>query len=261
LEERVPIPPDEIAPLQELVGVRHHLRDLLAAVARDQLIPLPPLPTDADTLHACDELLARFGQGEGPTHIPDDAFSIPKWVFVEHAIRHGGFLAHGSADPQITCFEPRAAQDNLAGGEQPRVYAASSGVLAGFYAVVDRRRLDELPVIPGLINVYVPPLETGDADRFHFALDWRALPYAPWRRGTVYLLPRAPFTADEAGEQWFSREPVAPRLTLSLAPEEWPLLGAVRGADVLAFLRRLNHSHDGWPWWPDPAVYPDAVAR
>ena len=54
----MPIPPDELAQLHELVGVRHHLRDLLAAVARDQLIPLPPLPADADTLRAWER---RYG--------------------------------------------------------------------------------------------------------------------------------------------------------------------------------------------------------
>jgi hypothetical protein len=256
----MPIPADELDELLTLMHVRQDLRAILSAAVPEQLTPLPPLPEDDRTLHACEELIAAFGRGETLAHLPDGALKVPRWIFVEHAVRRYGFLAHGSANPDITVFEPHAAQDNLVGGEQPRVYAASSGVLAGFYAIVDRARLDELPVIPALINLYVPP-QDGGIDRFLFALDWRALPYAPWRRGTLYLLPRETFTADHGGEQWYSAEPVVPRIALSFGPEDWPLLDQVRGADVLSFLRRGVTSLRGWPWWPDPSIYPATLAQ
>jgi hypothetical protein len=252
----MPIAPDELTALQELISVRHHLRDILDAAVHEQLTPLPPLPGDPATLQACEALIDRYARDGVCTHIPDEAFSIPKWVFIEHAIRQGSYLAHGSGNASIAMFEPRVAHDNLEGGDQPRVYAASSGVLAGFYAIVDRQRLDELLLIPALINLYIPPHAGSDDDRFHFALDWRALPYRPWQRGTLYLLPRTTFESDHRGEQWFSAEPVVPQLTISLAPEEWPLLDQVRGADIIAFLRRINQSLAGWPWWPDPTIYP-----
>lgn len=254
----MPIPPEELDELIALMRVRHDLRTILSAVVPEQLTPLPLLPDDEWTHHACAQLIADCGSGPAPVRIPDAAFTMPKWMFVEHAVRRHGFLVHGSANPDIAVFEPRVAHDNLVGGDQPRVYAASSGVLAGFYAVIDRPRLDELPVVPALINLYVPPRDDGVVDSFLFALDWRALPWAPWRRGTVYLLPRESFTADHHDEQWYSPTPVVPRLAVAVGPENWPLLDQVRGLDVLAFLRRCNSSLAGCPWWPDPMIYPDA---
>lgn len=256
----MPIPADELDELLALMNVRHSLADLLGAAVAEQLTPLPPVPDDAVTRRACDELIAEYGHGETLVPIADAAFRIPRWVFIEHAVRRHGMLVHGSADPGIAVFTPRRATDNLIGGDQPRVYAASSGVLAGFYAIIDRPRLDELPVIPALINLYLPA-QGEYPDRFMFALDWRALPNAPWRRGTVYLLEREAFTADHRGEQWYSPNPVVPRMALGFGPEDWPLLGQVRGADVLAFLRRSARSLDGWPWWPDPSIYPGATSR
>jgi hypothetical protein len=164
----MPIPPDELALLLELVTVRHNMRDILAAAERDQLTPRPSLPDDAATLRACEELLARFNHGSAPVHIPDDAFAIPKWVFIEHALTRYGFVAHGSPNAAIDRFEPRVARDTLEGGDQPRVYAASSRRAAGFYAIVDRQRLDTLPVIPALINLYVPARNEQEQDHFLF---------------------------------------------------------------------------------------------
>lgn len=255
----MPIPTADLEQLTALMDVKHEMRDILDAIAFDQLIPLPPVPNDLATLTECDALIARWvAPGEGVL-IPDAAFArVPKWVFLEHAVKRHGLLVHGSANPDIALFEPRTASDNLVGGATPRVYAASSGVLAGFYAVVDRARLDALPVIPALNNLYVPRRDTSGnlIERFQFALDHRALSHFPWHTGTVYMLQRDAFTPDHDGEQWFSEQPVLPSAKVSLAPEEWPLLHHVRGVDFIALLRRSEQGLDGMPWWGDAAIYP-----
>lgn len=254
----MPIPEDELAELMPLLEVRHDMRDILATIDFEQLIPAPALPEDDATLNACRVIFHRHVEQVDGAPIPDKAFDVPKWVFLEHVIKQHGMLAHGSANDTIDRFEPRAAQDNLKGGDTPRVYAASSGILAGFYAVIDRSKLDELPVIPAMNNLYVPRRDAAGRliERFQFALDYRALPHFPWREGTVYLLPANTFTSDHDGEQWFSEVPVRPHTKVRLAPADWPLLNQVRGVNFIEMLKRMNAGVAGMPWWKDTAVYP-----
>ncbi len=254
----MPIPEDELAQLLPLLEVQHDMRAMLEAIDFEQLIPAPTLPADEATLRSCSSLFYRHVSQAGGALIPDHAFNVPKWVFLEHAIRRHGVLAHGSANGSIDVFEPRAAQDNLKGGSTPRVYAASSGILAGFYAVIDRAKLNDLPVIPALNNLYAPRRDVNGSliERFQFALDYRALPGFPWHEGTVYLLPADTFTPDHDGEQWFSEQPVMPLAKVRLTPQDWPLLEQVRGMNFIEFLRRMNAGYEGMPWWNDDAVYP-----
>ena len=254
----MPIPEDELALLMPLLEMRHDMREILAAINFDQLIPAPALPGDVATISACDDLFHRYVEHGDGAQIPNNAFNMPKWVFLEHLIKRHGMLAHGSANGNIDAFEPRAAQDNLKDGHLPRVYAASSGILAGFYAVIDREKLNELPIIPALNNLYVPRRNADGKleERFQFALDYRALPHFPWHEGTVYALPADTFTPDHDGEQWFSERVVRPRAKLQLAPADWPLLHQVRGVNFIEFLTRMNAGYAGMPWWKDAAIYP-----
>jgi hypothetical protein len=257
----MPIPEDELAELMPLLDVRQDMREILEAIDFDQLIPAPALPSDDATLNACAHLFHRFvEQGKG-IQIPDEAFTVPKWVFLEHLIKRHGMLMHGSANGDITVFEPRAAQDNLKDGHLPRVYAASSGILAGFYAVVDREKLNALPIIPALNNLYVPRRDADGMriERFQFALDYRALPHFPWHKGTVYVLPAETFAPDHDGEQWFSDQSVRPLAKVKVAPHDWPLLNQVRGVNFIEFLKRMNAGYAGMPWWKDAAVYPNVA--
>jgi hypothetical protein len=257
----MPIPEDELAELMPLLDVRHDMREILDAIDFEQLIPAPALPNDDATLNASADLFYRFIEHGNGTLIPSDVFTVPKWVFLEHLIKQHGMLVHGSAKDNIDVFEPRAAQDNLKDGHRPRVYAASSGILAGFYAVVDRDKLNELPIIPALNNLYVPrhDAESKLIERFQFALDYRALPHFPWHEGAVYVLPSDAFTPDHDGEQWFSEQPVRPRAKVQLAPRDWPLLDQVRGVNFIEFLKRMNAGYAGMPWWKDAAVYPNGA--
>lgn len=257
----MPIPPLELNQLAAFADVKYAMSDILAAVVFEQLIPLPPLPTDAMTKEACAELFQQYVASGTNVPIPDTAFRIPKWVFLEYMVKHYGMLVHGSADASIIQFEPRIAHDNLQGGDQLRVYAASSGILAGFYAIVDRQRLSTLPVIPALNNLYVARHSPGGhmQEAFHFALDHRALPDTPWHTGTVYLLANDTFTADVGNEQWWSEQVICPRAHLTLRPEEWPLLPHVRGVDFIALLQRSQQGLAGTPWWGDPSIYPALV--
>ena len=51
----------------------------------------------------------------------------------------------------------------------------------------------------------------------------------PWRRGTVYALPRETF---EFWEEWTSRVAVRPLLKLAVGPDDLPLKDDLWGADL-----------------------------
>lgn len=95
-------------------------------------------------------------------------------------------------------------------------------------------------------------------DGLWFVVDCRALPYRPWRSGTVYILPRAPFRDEHRGMQWSSPHPVRPLARIGVGPGDFPLLDQVYGLDFAEDHRRANA---GIPWRGDPAVYPDPRFR
>ena len=81
---------------------------------------------------------------------------------------------------------PRVTRDTFDGGEIPKIYAASSGLMAMFYAILDGERLWELPCLPGRSALCVRWTENGERkEGYWFTIDYRAIPYAPWRAGTA----------------------------------------------------------------------------
>ena len=51
---------------------------------------------------------------------------------------------HGSGDPNIALFEPRQSNDLNDFGNQKAIYAASDGLWAMFFAIVDRDRVTSI---------------------------------------------------------------------------------------------------------------------
>ena len=253
-----PVPPEDAERFSQLATATYRLADLLEAADVSVMVPRPELPDDPVTVARVDEVIDRcVGKQHAVPELSRDRVRLPLWVFLEHAVRHRGLLLHGSNRLDLEVLTPRAAEDNLEGGGAPRVHAASSGILAAFYAVVDRDRLSQLPVVPALNNLYVAREGVhGLEEYFHFALDYRALPHRPWRTGAVYLLERAGFEPDEGQEQWFSTRQVTPIARVVVQAQDWPLLDSVRGVDFVALLERSALGLDGLPWWPDPTIYP-----
>lgn len=184
---------------------------------------------------AFDDLLAavRSGDAGDPIqyHLP-----APRWQFLCHAADHGGLLLHGSPDPTITRFEPRKPNDPGEFSGQEAVFAASDGLWALFFGVVDRT---DAIISNACVRLIDPDGVTGEP-HYWFSISRQVLPRFPWRDGSVYLLPREGFVEQDPmhfGEftvriaQWASPTPVAPLGRLEVTPEDFPFLDRVRGHD------------------------------
>src|SRR5262245_51037840 len=104
-------------------------------------LPRPASAPDAATLAAFDALLDT-ALAQGPNVPIDYALPAPRWQFLCHAAEQRGLALHGSGNPDIAEFEPRQSNDLNEFGNQKAVYAASDGVWAMFFAIVDRGRFN-----------------------------------------------------------------------------------------------------------------------
>jgi hypothetical protein len=65
---------------------------------------------------------------------------VPKWVFLCWLTEEKEVVLHGSGNPDIRLFEPRApnAKDDNDFSQQTAVFASSEGIWSIFYAILDR---------------------------------------------------------------------------------------------------------------------------
>ena len=182
-----------------------------------------------------DRLLAATAQ-QGPNAWIDYDLAAPKWQFLCHAADRAGLALHGSGEDSIGVFEPRQAIDLMEFGNQKAVYAASDGLWAMFFAVVERTGVI---VTNACIRLVDPVGQIGEPHYF-FSISRQALDRRPWRQGTVYLLPEEGFVPDHPkpfGEfsvqvaQLASFDPVIPLARITVTPEDFPFLPEVRGHD------------------------------
>ena len=92
--------------------------------------------------------------------------------------------------------------------------------------------------------------------RYFFSVTADVLRRKPWRRGSVYLLPRKTFVPDHGRVQWLSSEPVKPLARLSVSSKDFPLLHYVFGSNDTVFRQRLSNSLVGFPYTDDVACFP-----
>jgi hypothetical protein len=222
----------------------------------DYWLTRPSVIVDESTEKAFDELLkAALSSGECPT-IPF-TLPYPKWQFLCYVADHHDIALHGSGDPNIALFEPRQSNDLNEFGNQKAVYAASDGLWALFFAIVDRDR------VQSITNACVRLAdETGT---FHgpyyvFSVSQSALPNQPWRTGTVYLLPRRPFITQPPlaygsyqvhFAQLASSVPVKPLAKLTVTPEDFCFLRQIRGHDDQRLQEYATALQTGAPWPKD----------
>jgi AraC-like DNA-binding protein len=246
------------SPLRSAKAGRITLEEVCELAARHQFLPLPE-PSWADATIACCERLFQtyVARGNGRL-IPEQAFDIPKWHFLEYLARHKACVFHGSPRRDLSALEPRQARDNLVGSEHRRVYASASGLLAGFHALLDRPRIAATAGRGRSSTLSLPMTDDASSPRrrFHIAVDYRLLPQFPWRCGCVYVLPLSDFTSDFLGARWFCERRVRPLARVGMAPHDWPLLGQVRGFDVGASIDRLRAGATGFPWCDDRELFP-----
>jgi hypothetical protein len=205
---------------------------------------------------AFDELLNRTLSSDGCPTIPY-TLPWPRWQFLCHIADHHEIALHGSGDPNIALFEPRQSNDLNEFGNQKAVYAASDGLWAIFFAVVDRGR------VGSITNACVSlASEAGDlhGPYYVFSVSRAALPNQPWRTGTVYLLPRGTFTFQPPMTfgpnqvhfaQLASLVPVQPLAKLTVTPEDFPFLAQIRGHDDHRLQEYATALQTGAPWPED----------
>jgi hypothetical protein len=200
----------------------------------DYWLTRPSVIFDERTQLAFDELLkTTLSSGGCPTI--DYTLPWPKWQFLCHVADQHDIALHGSGDSNITLFEPRQSNDLNEFGNQKAVYAASDGLWAMFFAIIDRDR------VTSITNACVRLAdETGTVHGpyYIFSVSQAALPNRPWRTGTVYLLPRRTFTVQPPMAfgsnqvhfaQLASFVPVQPVAKLTVTPEDFPFLRQIRG--------------------------------
>jgi hypothetical protein len=202
----------------------------------DYWLTRPSVNYDERTHADFDELLkATLGIGGCPTI----QFTLPwpKWQFLCHVAENHDIALHGSGNPNIALFEPRQSNDLNEFGNQKAVYAASDGLWAMFFAIVDRQQ------VASITNACIRLADESGAlhgPYYFFSVSQSALPNQPWRTGTVYLLPRSPFITQPAMTlgayqvqiaQLASFVPVQPLAKLTVTPEDFPFLMQIRGHD------------------------------
>ena len=99
--------------------------------------PAPDAATRAEFDRVLDEAVLA-----GPDQFIDYRMAAPKWQFLCYAADRGGFVLHGTGNPDIATFEPRQSNDVDAFGNRCAVYAASDGLWPMYFAILDRDRYD-----------------------------------------------------------------------------------------------------------------------
>ena len=218
----------------------------------DYLEHRPSMPTDRGTLTAFDAAFDAAVAADGEI---DYRLAAPRWQFICHIADTRPVVLHGSGNPAIDRFEKRQPDDTTEFGNRNAVYAASDGLWPMYFAILDRDRHRM-----SLINNAVRALDdfgTPGEPLYFFSICATALAAAPWRRGTVYFLPRATFeqqpVVELAGrraviQQWASAEPVTPLAQIEVGPADFPLLGRIRGHDRETTFARARAEPNGFPW-------------
>lgn len=223
----------------------------------DYFQPRPPIDLDPDTVDAFERLYAQAIEHGSGQEI-DYTLNTPKWQFLCYLADSKGLLLHGSGNGGIEEFEPRQSNDIEEFGNREAVYAASDGIWPLYFAIADR----DGPVT-SLTNAcfrVVEPDGSRSEPYYFFSINGDALAKGPWRKGTIYILPRDSFeqqplhkTGDMVAEigQWASPVAVRPLARLSIEPEDFPFLSQVHGHDPALVQERAARNPGGFPWLED----------
>jgi hypothetical protein len=209
---------------------------------------------DAATIDAFDRLLASAIRDGGGQAI-DYTLSAPRWQFLCYLCEAKDVLLHGSGNPDIQEFEPRQSNDTQAFGNRQAVYAASDGIWPMYFAIANRGG----PVV-SLINACFRLMQkdgTWSIPYYFFSINDDSFEGDTWRKGTVYILPRATFEQQDPEdyqgipvevEQWASLVAVKPLARLDITPDDFPFLSQVRAHNMAIISERVRTNPDGFPW-------------
>jgi hypothetical protein len=220
----------------------------------DYWLRRPEIEVDSQTRSGFDQLFVRVKSGGTGTRI-DYTFPAPKWQFLCYLADQHGVVMHGTGDPNIQVFEPRPSNDLNEFGAQTAVYAAADGLWAMFFAILDR---GHYPMATSNACIRLVD-ETGQVSepRYVFSISQTALHKQPWRKGTIYLLPKEPFINQPSLRfgpyevqipQLASLVPVKPFAQLDVSPEDFPFLKDIRGIDDARLQEYGQAMQTGSPW-------------
>ena len=222
----------------------------------DYWLTRPGVTFDERTQIAFDELLHATLSSNG---CPTIQFTLPwpKWQFLCYLADQRDIALHGSGNPDIALFEPRQSNDLGEFGNQKAIYAASDGLWAMFFAIVDR---DRVRSVTNACVRLADETDTLHGPYYVFSVSQSALASQPWRTGVVYLLPRRTFTTQPplafgSNEvhiaQLASLVPVQPLAKLTVTPADFPFLMQIRGHDDQRLQEYATALQTGAPWPQD----------
>jgi len=232
-------------------------------IGLEQLAIIPPPTWPAPLLAACEAIYNRWVEPAAGSRLADSTFcDVPRWEFLEYVVRFRDVLLGGSNDPHLNSLEPVILSRNHTSWNAPRHFAFANSADAVFRAVLNQGRLRALDCSIKSTMAW-RFAGTGQSARwgYYFGIDFRALPYAPWRPGTVYLYRRSDFPPDYETVPCLMDRPVLPIARLTVYPWDFPLLDRIEGVDVAAQTERQCDTFRGYPWVTDPAIHPNRWQR
>jgi hypothetical protein len=173
----------------------------------------------APAAHADDTAFARLVQEvdeAGGAEVAYDA-QAPKHAFFRYLLEQRPVLLHGTGDPAIRRFEPQR-QTDYDNEWTNAVFATDDPIWPLFFAVVNR------PVARSLINAC--SRRYGES-HYYFSIGTHPKQPDAWRRGWIYVLPRATFDLHPSGPEWLSPVAVTPLARFGVEPADFPFLGDV----------------------------------
>jgi hypothetical protein len=224
------------------------------------LSPRPDIDLSDEKVAAFERLFAEITERSKQGEIVDIEYDLPapKWQFLNWLCDTKDVLVHGSGSPDIAEFEPRQSDDVFEFGNRRAVYAASDGIWAMYFAIVDR----DGPV-RSLMNACIRVINE-DGSRsdpyYFFSINGDALPLEPWRQGTIYILPRDTFEQQPPSElrgtpyetqQWASPVAMKPIGKIAVGPEDFPFLSQMYPHDPEIMRERATRDPEGFPWFDE----------
>lgn len=188
---------------------------------------------------------------------PLEDAGVPLWAFLCWLCETQGFVAHGTGNADIALFEPRQSNDVGWFGNRTAVYAASDGIWAMFFAVLNR------PDVSMTISNAAISINTGGMlePRYFFGASRHAVEGKAYRDGWVYLLPETRFER-EPGGTWAgtryeshhlaSLEAVRPAFKIAVRPDDFPFLERIHAFDDDELAIRVARDPNGFPWLESP---------
>jgi hypothetical protein len=139
------------------------------------------------------------------------------------------------------------------------MFAASDGIWAMFYAVLDRAKF-RLRMLNAALQFELPQGRLSEM-RYFFSVSRGALQQNPWREGVVYVLPRegfvqqppyrlGPWTVHDP--HWANPNSVRPLARVRVRPQDFPFLHQVRAHDDHELMERVRANPSGFPWLDEP---------